>query len=218
MQRIAVMTVIALVPLNLPVLVLGQTTLVIRGGMSRATLDGQDELEQKGRTGLILGASANIPVRDRLGLRLDAGYVQKGTESEGDSELAGLGFNLDYLELSGLGVVKLGSPGSQASLYVLAGPSMAYLTNCEVWAEGRDWEGDRFSASASCDEESTKSIDLGVTGGVGVEVPISQQMRLSIDLQYTAGLLTSSRTRTTNSWTTNSGTEPLPFRSASAFP
>ena len=188
MQRIAVMTTIILIPLSLPTLVLGQTTLGIRGGMSRATLEQDLDEGQKGRTGLILGASAIIPVQDRLGLRLDAGYVQKGTKVEDESEE--LGFNFDYLEVSGLGVVNLGPSGSQASLYMLAGPSMAYLTSCELSLEGTDWEGERYSESVSCDDDETRTIDFGITGGVGAELPISQQMRISIDLQYTLGLLT----------------------------
>ena len=59
---------------------------------------------------------------------------------------------MDYIELSGLGVVNLTPPESPASVYVLAGPAIGINVKCE--AAGED-----------CGDDGLKTLDLGITGG-----------------------------------------------------
>ena len=186
------MSAMALVAMNFPAPIFGQTTLAIRGGMSRATFSGSDddisgsddELKERARTGLTLGASATIPMQEKLSLRLDGSYVQKGDSAKGGGVEANI--HLDYIEFSGLGVVNLTPPGSPASVYALAGPSLAFNTGCSVSAS---MEGN--TTSVSCDEADAevRAIDFGITGGVGAAMAASEQVTFSVELHYTLGLL-----------------------------
>ena len=48
--------------------------------------------------------------------------------------------------------------------------------------------GETRNVSESCGED-VKGIDLGLTGGIGAEIAVSEQMTLAVDLRYTLGLL-----------------------------
>ena len=188
--RNILISALTLAAINLPAAIPAQTTLAIRGGLSRATMsdvptEGVPESALKARTGLSLGASATFPVQENLGLRLDGGYVQKGYRAE----TQGLEGNLfiDYIELSGLGSVNLTPSGSSATANLLVGPSFAFKTGCETSAT-ISLGGETRSVSESCGEDA-KGIDLGITGGIGAEIAVSEQMTLAVDLRYTLGLL-----------------------------
>ena len=193
LPKYIVAIVIALAAVNLPAPIHGQTTIAIRGGLSRATLSGVESVDEsalKARTGLAIGASATIPMHDKLSLRLDGGYVQKGYG--GKSEGIELNLYLDYIELSGLGVVNFAPPESPASVYAFAGPSLAFNTRCED-SSSFSLGGIDESLSESCGDD-TRSIDLGITGGVGAVMAVSEKMSLSVDLRYTLGLLSIDKT------------------------
>ncbi|MCE2438459.1 MAG: PorT family protein [Candidatus Latescibacteria bacterium] len=188
LSRYIIASVIALTTINFPAPVPAQTTLAIRGGLSRATMSGIEDLEDtalKARTGLSIGASATIPIQDNFSLRLDGGYVQKGYSAEATGLEANL--FLDYIELSGLGAVNLTPSGSPASAHLLIGPSFAFKTGCEASATV-SLGGETSNVSESCGD-NVRGIDLGITGGVGAEMAVSEQMSLSVDLRYTLGLL-----------------------------
>ena len=197
--RYIIASIIALTTVNFPAPVPGQTTLAIQGGLSRATVSGLDlpGADLDARIGLSLSASATIPLQDNFSLRLDGGYVQKGSRVE--SELFEGNLFLDYIELSGLGAVNLTPSGSPASVYALAGPSFGFNTKCESSGSARvsgiegfeGFEGfeDLFSGSfsESCGDD-VSGIDLGITAGIGADMPISEEMTFSLNLRYTLGL------------------------------
>ena len=188
LRKSIVISVIALVVMNFPIPTFGQTTIAIRGGLSRANVGGASVTEEgvalDARTGIKFGASATIPIQDKFSLRLGGDYVQKGYGIEIDNifglDLDGLSLggdiSLDYIELSGLGVVNLTPPESPASVYVLAGPAIGINVKCE--AAGED-----------CGDDGLKTLDLGITGGIGTEMAISEGMTFSVELLYTLGLL-----------------------------
>ena len=192
LPKYIVVSFIALTTVNFPAPVPGQTTLAIRGGLSRATMSGVDlaGADLDARIGLSLGASATIPIQDNFSLRLDGGYVQKGYSAGSEGFEANL--FLDYIELSGLGAVNLTPSGSPASVYALAGPSLAFNTKCEGSAS-YSLGGESGTISESCGDD-IRGIDLGITAGIGAEMAISEQMTLSVDLRYTLGLLSVNKT------------------------
>ena len=181
LRKSIVISVIALVAMNFPTSIFGQTAIGIRGGMSRASASGSfDGADVDARTGIKLGASATIPIQDKFSLRLGGDYVQKGYGLSANLEGLSLSadIRLDYIELSGLGVVNLTPPESAASVYVLAGPAIGINVKCE--AAGEDCgDGD----------DGPKTLDLGITGGVGTEMAMSEGMTFSVELLYTLGLL-----------------------------
>ncbi|MDE3258696.1 MAG: porin family protein [Gemmatimonadota bacterium] len=185
-----IISAVALAATCVPATTFGQTTLTIRGGMSRATLsgvltEGVPESALKARTGLSVGASATIPVQDNFGLRLDGGYVQKGYRAEQQGLEAN--YYIDYIELSGLGAINLTPSGSPSTANLLIGPSFAFKTGCEKSAT-ISVGGETSNVSESCGED-TRAVDLGITGGIGARMAVSEQMTLSMDLRYTLGLL-----------------------------
>ncbi len=193
LPKYIVVSFIALTTVNFPAPVPGQTTLAIRGGLSRATMSGVEDVDEsalKARTGLSLGASATIPMHDNFSLRLDGGYVQKGYSAGSEGFEANL--FLDYIELSGLGAVNLTPSGSPASVYALAGPSLAFNTRCEGSAS-ISLAGESGTISDSCGDD-VRGIDLGITAGIGAEMAVSEKMSLSVDLRYTLGLLSVDKT------------------------
>ena len=194
LRKSIVISVMALVAMNFPTPIFGQTTLAIHGGMSRATIGGDDASEEgvdvDARSGIKVGASATIPIQDKFSLRLGSEYVQKGFQGDIDDDFFGidnvsLGLNLDYIELSGLGVLNLMPSESAASVYMLAGPAVGINVKCEVVA------GDgSTTVKGNCEDEdlNTKTLDLGITGGIGTEMAISEGMTFSVELLYTLGV------------------------------
>ncbi len=189
LRRSIVIGIIALVAMNFPTSIFGQTTLAIQGGLSRATVGGSDAENADARIGITLGASATIPIQDKFSLRLGGNYVQKGAKTE-DEGLEGK-LNADYIELSGLGVFNLTPSESQTSVYMLVGPSVAFNTKCEGSISGTILS-ESINIASDCGEE-TNSFDFGITGGVGAGVAISEQTTFSIDLLYTLGLLSADK-------------------------
>ena len=189
LRKSIVIGVMALVAMNFPSPIFGQTTLAIQGGMSRATVGGSDAENADALIGITLGASATIPMQDKFSLRLGGNYVQKGAKIQ-DGGLEGK-INVDYIELSGLGVFKLAPSESQASLYMLVGPSVAFNTKCEGSVSGSLFSED-ISLSDDCGE-NTNSFDFGITGGIGAGMAISEQMTFSVDLLYTLGILSADK-------------------------
>lgn len=182
-QFIVLMGVIALAALHYPIPIFGQTTLAIRGGMSRATVGGSDAKLAVALIGITLGASATIPIQEKFSLQLGGDYVQKGYRN--------LGFttNVDYIELSGLGASRLAAFENQASVYMFVGPSVAFNIRCG--ASFSSPAGILYSPGISVSDcgEGPNSFDFGITGGVGAEKAISEQLTFSVNLLYTMGLL-----------------------------
>ncbi len=195
---IVIMGVIALAALHDPIPVFGQTTIAIRGGLSRATIGGDDAslegLDMGARTGIKVGTSATITIQDRFALQLSGNYVQKGWQADvvedgfldffGIDNLSGSA-NLDYIEFSGLGIASLVPPGGPTSIYVLAGPAVAFNVKCGI--VGTD--GSTTGKPVDCgDFVKTRTVDLGITGGIGTEIAISEGMTFLVELLYTLGV------------------------------
>ena len=187
LQRFIVLfSVLVLAAMHFPVPIFGQTTLAVRGGLGWATLNDDDA---EVRTGIRGGAFATIPIQNTFGLQIGGNYVQKGANVTDADARASL--KLDYIEFSGLGMARFSPDGGSASVYVLAGPVVGFNVKCAVSISTGG-----ASESLSCDdfaeifdEDINIKPDVGLTGGVGTEIAISDRMTLSAELQYTLGLL-----------------------------
>ena len=71
----------------LPAVAAGQSTVGFRGGLSVASLGGDDAEDLDSRTGLRFGGFFNVPVSDVLGVQVGAGFVQKGASAAASSHL-----------------------------------------------------------------------------------------------------------------------------------
>ncbi len=159
-----------------------QTKLTVSGGVNRATVavDVEDGIDPGSATRLALGLSAEIPVAERLGLHLGAGYSQKGFGLSAFG--ASVTMELDYLELTALAGVPFGE--GRVSVQLLAGPAMGFKVSCQVIGS---FEGEE--EREDCGDDAVKAMDLGLAGGVRLEIGLSEKMGLAVSGVYNLGLL-----------------------------
>ncbi|MXX68673.1 MAG: PorT family protein [Gemmatimonadales bacterium] len=190
MRRVAA----SLVPLLIAAPLMGQTTLGFRGGLSDATVstDLDEVADQEGRRGVVAGLDVAFPVGNAVELRIGGAYVQKGTvqsvdlASEGIEGVGSGRIEANWVQASAL--VRIGTPRDRgASFGLLLGPWAASLLFCDASVEVDLGELGSVSESGSCDA-ATKPIDFGIAAGAGVELAISDRLRLGVDLIYSLGL------------------------------
>ena len=171
-----------LLTLTMAVPASAQTILSLRGGVNFASLSGDDVEGLDSRTGIHVGAAVLFPLSETLGLQVGGLYSQKGAEaSEGGVTAA---IELGYFEVPVL--LRYAFPsGGAASFHLLAGPSVGFEVGCTI-------SGSSGSESASIDcsdaELDTKSVDFGLTGGLGLDFQASESVIITVDGLYGLGL------------------------------
>lgn len=164
--------------LSYPASIIGQPTLSVREGLNLATLSGEimDRRPVNTRATLKMGVSGTFPVRGRFGFQLNGDYVQKGAhDSLYDSII-----EVDYIEFSGLVNITLISPYHAPSLFILAGPSVAF----KVRSEG---EG-QLARRHSRDRFEFKTTDFGIIVGLGTQMTFSEALVIKAELLHTEGI------------------------------
>jgi len=168
----------------------GQATLGVKAGASLSDLvfTGIEIDEREARRGLVAGASLTLPLWEPLGLRIEGSFVQRGATLT-FLQLGDVEYTIDYVQLSVLGMASLPLGGSPSSLYLLAGPVIAWETSCEATVT---IALQQIHETSTCDDERlatpSKPVDLAVAGGAGVQVAIAGRVALSLDLVYTYGV------------------------------
>ena len=121
-----------------------------------------DEEATESRIGLNASGGLSLRVTNLVGLRVEAGFIEKGAGAEANEGGASgqADIEVDYLELRGM--FEIGG-----DLHLLAGASAGRDLRCnvaiQVSVEGRD-----LSSEQTCDELSIeRNIDYGIVGGVG---------------------------------------------------
>ena len=170
--------------LSYPASILGQPTLSVRWGFGMTQIGG-DSYFSTPRKSVRTGASIDIPIRDRFSLQFGGDHMQKGAR---DYSLYGDNSKLyiDYIEFSGLGVVWLLSPRRTPSLFLLAGPTVAF----KVGVEGKDLFARRYGGGSF----QFKTLDFGIAGGIGTQMAISTEMIVRVELLYTLGIQSINKT------------------------
>ena len=161
----------------------GQHTATVRWGFVMTKIDGDSYfsgLSITPRKSVRIGASIDVPIRDRLSLQIGGDYVPKGAE---DPALYGSGVKLhiDYIEFSGLGVFWLLPPRRTPSLFMLAGPTVAF----KVRADEKNFFLRTYPENYSQD---LKAMDFGIAGGIGAQIPILKAIAIKAELLYTLGI------------------------------
>lgn len=158
----------------------GQTTVGVHAGLTRARLADLEALsEQESRSGIRLGVSTTVPVSGSLGLRFAGSYVQAG----GGPRVPQL--ELDYFRLSALARLGLTQESGSGGAYLLLGPYWGLRTACSATVAG---EGVRFSADCDDTDIQLSTTDFGVSGGAGLEVGVTSRMGVTLEFLYDLGL------------------------------
>jgi hypothetical protein len=152
-------------------------------GIDFADLGGDVE-DSKIKTGFSAGVFFGVDLGTMFRLGIDGQYVQKGAKGD-DVDIDELKINLDYLEFMVPFSVVVPTEGSVTPRF-FAGPAIAFESSCKLEATV-----DGIDRSIDCDDEdiglATKSIDLGLFFGLGVDVALGTGA-FSFDLLYNLGL------------------------------
>ncbi len=169
--------------MTLPAVAAGQSTLGFRGGLSLASLGGDDAEDLDSRTGLSFGGFFNVPVSDVLGVQVGAGFVQKGakqTESGIDIE-----FELGYVEIPLLLTYSPPTSGNVGFTFSV-GPAVGFNTGCTISATDAG-----VTVELDCDDPSlgvdVKSFELGAMVGAGLDIGLTESVSLVLDGLYNFG-------------------------------
>lgn len=136
---------------------------------SDVSFDADEAVPTSGRTGFLAGVFVTIPL-GWLTVQPEALYTVKGASLD----IGGFtsDYIVDYLEVPVLARLRL-----PRNLYAVAGPSMAFRLRARS----------RTAFGGSTEEfdldEDVESFDLGIVGGVGIDVG-----RWVVDARYTHGL------------------------------
>lgn len=176
---------------------LGQTTLLLSGGLNRASIvvTGDDEellefLEPAMR--ISAGIAAEIPLSEGWNLELGGSYSQKGYALEdvpfgSFSEAIDYSVAIDYLDITALA----GKPfpvGDRATVKLLAGPALGLQLSCGVTATFEGME-EAIDCETEDDEGSPyRDTDLGLAAGARFRIAVSEKVGLTAGALYTLGL------------------------------
>ena len=137
-----------------------------------------DEEATESRIGRNLAGGFSLRVIDMIGLRLEAGYIEKGAGAEVSEGGAtgNVNIEVDYLVLRGL--LEIGG-----DFHILAGASVGRDRRCNV-AIDVSVGGTDMSSEQSCDQMNIDTnTELGITAGAGYNVG-----PLGLTLLFTEGL------------------------------
>ncbi len=171
------MCILILIAVSYPTLTFGQPSIAIRGGANLTTFGGDVTHVHGSRRSLKIGTSVAISIRDQFQLQIGGDYVSKGAKLYflDESEI-----KIDYVEFSGLANIALISPRRAPSLSILIGPTVAF----KVRSEGEDQIATRYWI----DRFMFKTLDFGITGGIGTEIGIFKIMVFRTELLYTRSI------------------------------
>ena len=165
----------------MPAVAAGQSTVGFRGGLSLASLGGDDVGDIGTRTALSFGGFFNVPVSDVLGVQVGAGFVQKGAE---ETELGvNIEFELGYVEIPLLLTLSPPTTGN-VGFNFFVGPALGFKT-------GSDASVSQGGVTVSDDPSLAlplKSFDLGAMVGAGLDIGLTGNVSLILDGFYNLGL------------------------------
>ena len=196
-----------------PTPVCAQATLSLTGGVNRTSLgtdaDGASRAPIfESLTRMSIGLAATLPVSDRFGLQLGGRYAQKGGRLDVLGVLGTMGdmfggfeemppgasfdadYQMDYVELSALARVGFPLSGDRVSGHLLAGPALGLRSSCEGVVRLSGLDEPAFNVSSDCDEAGVDigTIDLGLAGGAGIDIGLTDSIDAQLGLLYTLGL------------------------------
>lgn len=189
-----------------------QGTLSLMGGVNLTSLDTDDDgalaPDFESLTGMSVGLAATIPVTERFGVQLGGRYVQKGGRADVLGIMATLDdmfggfeemppgtridvdFEMNYVELSVLARVRFPLSGDRVSGHLLAGPALGLQSSCAGVVHISGMDEPAISASTDCDEAGLhwRKIDVGLAGGAGIDIGLTDSIDVHLGLLYTLGL------------------------------
>jgi hypothetical protein len=147
----------------------------IKGGLNASNLYIDDVNDENARLGFNVGLYGQTYSESALALQVELLYSTKGSKNVYDEPVdQEVKFNLNYLELPLMAVIKLGD-----AVELHFGGYASYLLNANI-----EYDGDLVDDVDEIDKDNLKSYDLGLLGGVGINFGAVQ-----IGARYNYGLV-----------------------------
>jgi hypothetical protein len=145
-----------------------QARMGVKGGLNVSNLYVDNVDDENARFGFNVGVYGQVLSSDVFALQPELLFSTKGSKNEILGET--VKFNLNYLDLPVLAVIKL---GESAEIHV--GPYFSYLLNANVDVDGGTYEPDK---------DDFKAFDVGLSGGLGLNFGAIQ-----VGARYNYGLM-----------------------------
>ena len=137
----------------------------IKGGANFTNLYVEDVDDENMKIGFNVGAFYRADITENFAIQPEFLFTQKGSEIQYDNFLQGEGkyrFNLNYLEVPVLAVVKFGS------INLHAGPYLGFLVGANV--KDVDDRGN-INDIEELDRDDFNTLDTGIAAGAGFDFP-----------------------------------------------
>lgn len=147
----------------------------IKGGLNVSNLYVDDVDDENARIGFNVGVYGQLLSSDYFAIQPELLYSTKGASFESDGIIdQSAKFNLNYLDLPVLAVIKLGR-----SAEIHLGAYGSYLLGANI-----SYDGDLGTGSEELDRDNFRSYDYGLVGGFGLNFNAVQ-----IGTRYNLGLV-----------------------------
>jgi outer membrane protein with beta-barrel domain len=164
----------------------------VQGGASIAMLTGSGGPGVEARTAGAFGVVLVLEnAHSVFGFESGVAYVPKGATFT--SSGTRVSFETSYVEVPLLLRVGLPLQGSHVLPNLAVGASVGFNTGCRIsfsFAGGSGANNCNSKAALSGSAFNLKDVDLGITAGVGVDIPLSPAMVLAPAVRYTRGVST----------------------------
>jgi len=129
----------------------------VKGGLNVSNLYIDEVTDENARYGFNVGVYGQVLASEAAALQLELLYSTKGSRAFYDTFNEEVKYNLNYLDLPVLAVIKLGK-----SAEIHLGGYASYLLNANI-----SYSGDIANGSDEIDKDNLKSYDYGLIGGIG---------------------------------------------------
>jgi hypothetical protein len=147
----------------------------VKGGLNVSNLYLDNVSDEHARFGFNVGLYGQLFSSEVFALQPELLFSTKGSRDEFDGIAdETVKFNLNYLDLPVLAVIKLGE-----SAEIHAGAYASYLLNANI-----SYEGDLGNGGEDIDRDNFKSYDYGLVGGFGLNFG-----NLQVGARYNYGLV-----------------------------
>ncbi len=147
-------------------------------------------LDTKTGVSYVGGIAGAYNFNNMWALKLGAGYERKGTDFERTDISAKGKFNLDYLSIPLLVRAKF---GKKVKFFVNAGPYLGILLNSKT-------KIDAYGGNPETEinnDSTTEKTDFGLSGGIGVEIPVGKSGAFTVEARDNLGMTNVSKSKET---------------------
>jgi len=148
-------------------------------------------LETKAGVSFTGGIAGQYNINEMWSVKLGAAYERKGSDIERTDIVTKGGVNMDYISIPLLLKAKF---GKKIKFFVNAGPYLGILLSSKNRLDAYS----NIPETETNTDSTTKKTDFGISGGIGMEIPVGRNGAFTIEVRDNFGLTNISESRETN--------------------